>query len=144
MSDPRGFAVFFFPTALEALGEAIRPYLVEGPGGPHVRCHAVDTAGAFVELTLHGRQADGRDASLELMVPSAMVRLIASVQSEGVIGFGPRAFDAPVPVLPAIGPTAPPAAAPAAGVPGADVVAPSPGAGGEPAEGDGGAAKPGA
>lgn len=143
MNDPRGFAVFFFPTALEALGDAIKPYLVDGPGGPHVRCHAVDTGGAFVELTLHGRQADGRDASLELMVPTAMVRLIASIQAEGVIGFGPRGFDPPLPVLPAIGPTAPPAQAPAAAVPAAET-GPSPGAGERPAGGGDGGAKPGA
>lgn len=117
MNDPRGYAVFFFANALEALGDAIKPYLHDGPAGPHLRCHEVDTGGAFVELTLRGRQADGRDSALELMVPSGMVRMIASVHGEAVFGFGPRGFDAPAPELPAIGPGAPPAAAPAAAVP---------------------------
>ena len=40
-----GYAVFFFPQALEALGDAIKPYLVEGQGGLHVLCREIDTAG---------------------------------------------------------------------------------------------------
>ena len=31
MNASEGYAVFFFPQALEALGDAIKPYLREGP-----------------------------------------------------------------------------------------------------------------
>ena len=34
MNDANGYAVFFFPQALEALGEAIKPYLQDGSGRP--------------------------------------------------------------------------------------------------------------
>jgi len=38
MNGHGGYAVFFFPQALEALGEAIKPYLTNQPEGPHVFC----------------------------------------------------------------------------------------------------------
>ncbi len=85
-----GYAVFFFPPALEALGDAIKPYLQDGPAGVHVPCREVDTAGAFIELTLQGRTSDGRDISLDLMVPGNMVRMIVSVRSNAEFGFHDR------------------------------------------------------
>ena len=45
MNGKGGFAVFFYPQALEALGEAIKPYLQEnGEVGTHVACEEIDTA----------------------------------------------------------------------------------------------------
>lgn len=90
MDDTSGYAVFFFPQALEALGEALKPYLVEGPGGTHVLCREIDTGGAFIEMTLDGLAADGKVVQLELMVPGNMVRMIVSARSDESFGFGPR------------------------------------------------------
>lgn len=90
MNGNEGYAVFFFPPALEALGEAIKPYLVEGPAGAHVLCKEIDTAGALIEMTLEAQAADGRTALVELMVPGSMVRMIVSAHSDGSFGFGPR------------------------------------------------------
>jgi len=95
MKGTSGYAVFFYPQALEALGEAIKPYLQEGPAGPHVACNEVDTAGGFVELTLFGRTAEGQDVTLELMVPSGMVLMIVSSQQAGSFGFRPHMPEAP-------------------------------------------------
>ena len=88
MDDNSGYAVFFFPQALEVLGEAVQPFLQDGPAGPHVACHTVDTGGAFIEMTLEGRTPEGKQVSLELMVPSAMVRMIVSTHSDEMFGFG--------------------------------------------------------
>lgn len=111
MNDTNGYAVFFFPQALEVLGDPIRPFLQEGPAGPHVACTTIDTGGAFIEMTLDGRTPEGREVSLELMVPSSMVRMVVSTQSEAMFGFGLRGAE-PLPVaLPVIGPTAEPASA---------------------------------
>jgi hypothetical protein len=121
MNETQGYAVFFFPQALEALGEAIRPYLLEGPAGPHVLCKEIDTGGAFTEMTLEGRNADGREMTLELMVPGNMLRMIVSAHGEGLFGFGPRIARAvakpadvsvPAPAAPAPAPAQPPAPAP--------------------------------
>ncbi|MBX9402361.1 hypothetical protein K4L06_13685 [Lysobacter sp. BMK333-48F3] len=90
MNETRGYAVFFFPQALEVLGDAIRPYLLDGPVGPHLLCREIDTGGAFTEMTLEGRDPDGRVVSLELMVPGSMVRMIVSAHGEGSFGFGSR------------------------------------------------------
>ena len=118
MNDSNGYAVFFFPQALEALGEAIKPYLQDGPAGPHVVCNEIDTAGALIEMTLQGTTREGRWIALELMVPSNMVRMIVSTQSDESFGFGPRlAAPAPVPELPPVGPTAEPATAASGTVP---------------------------
>ncbi len=117
MNDNNGYAVFFFPQALEALGDPIRPFLQDGPAGPHVACTTIDTGGAFIEMTIEGRTPEGRALSLELMVPSGMVRMVVSTLSEGMFGFGLREAE-PVPAaLPVIGPTAEPANAPSESLP---------------------------
>lgn|SRR5690606_1118203 len=120
MKGRDGYAVFFFPQALEALGDAIKPYLQDSPVvGPHVPCDAIDTGGALIELTMKGRMPTGEDITLELMVPSSMVRMIVSRESGGMFGFGPRSYEAPPPVvaLPATGSTAPAVDGDAAGKP---------------------------
>lgn len=90
MDDTKGYAVFLFPQALEALSDAIKPYLVEGQGGVHVLCREIDTGGAFIEMSLEGLDADGKVVKLELMIPANMVRMIVSVRSDESFGFGPR------------------------------------------------------
>src|SRR3546814_4764975 len=65
MNDSNGYAVFFFPQALEALGDAIKPYLQESPAGAHVVCNEIDTGGALVEMTLHGHDSQDRDVRSE-------------------------------------------------------------------------------
>lgn len=95
MNGHDGYAVFFYPQALEALGEAIKPYLREGAMGVHVACDEIDTGGPWVEMTLRGRTAEGREVSLELMVPGSMVRMIVSTERDGSFGFGPRAPSPP-------------------------------------------------
>lgn len=117
MNGRNGYAVFFYPQALEALGEAIKPYLRDGPAGQHVPCDEIDTAGALIEMTLHGRSADGADVSLEVMVPGSMVRMIVSTQGDGSFGFGPRSPEQAPHATPVVGPTAQPASAAPAAVP---------------------------
>jgi hypothetical protein len=117
MNDTNGYAVFFFPQALEALGDPIRPFLQDGPAGPHVACTTIDTGGAFIEMTIEGRTPEGREVSLELMVPSGMVRMVVSTQSEGLFGFGLRQAEPMPAALPVIGPTAEPASAPSEALP---------------------------
>ncbi len=116
MNDSAGYAVFFFAPALEALGDAIKPYLQDGPAGPHVPCREVDTGGAFIEMTLQGQSPDGRPIALELMVPGNMVRMIVSAHSDNEFGFYDRnrAQAMLEPGMPVI---APPDATPAAEAP---------------------------
>ncbi len=90
MNDSTGYAVFFFPNALEALGEAIKPYLQDGPLGAHIPCREVDTSGAFVELTVEGQTAQGQKVALDLMVPGSMVRMIVSAHGDNEFGFHAR------------------------------------------------------
>jgi len=90
MNDKNGYAVFFFPQALEALGDAIKPYLQAGSAGEHVVCREIDTGGALVEMTLDGQTTRGEAIQLELMVPTNMVRMVVSARSDEAFGFGPR------------------------------------------------------
>ena len=117
MNEVEGYAVFFFPQALEALGEAIKPYLHEGPMGPHVLCNEVDTAGALIEMTIQAQTTDGRATTLELMVPTSMVKMIVSARSDSAFGFGPRMTGAPMATLPPVAGDAPAASEPAKAVP---------------------------
>jgi hypothetical protein len=113
MNETNGYAVFFFPQALEALGDAIKPYLQDSPAGAHVLCREIDTGGALIEMSLEGITSEGAAVQLELMVPGSMVRMIVSSQSDGSFGFGPRmrVQQPPAPELPPAGPTAEPAQA---------------------------------
>ena len=118
MTDPAtGYAVFLFDQAVEVLGEAIKPYLQEGAAGPHIPCHAVDTGGAFVEMTVQARTAGDEEAEIELMVPIQMVRMIVSMRSDEAFGFAVRSEDMRATRLPPVGPAAPPAREPSAAVP---------------------------
>jgi len=87
MADQTMYAVFMHPAALEALGEPIKPFLTEGPHGPHVVCREIDSGGACFEMLLEGTAADGREMEFELMIPSAMVRMVVSTHSDGAFGF---------------------------------------------------------
>ncbi|HOZ05264.1 MAG TPA: hypothetical protein PLS60_07720 [Arenimonas sp.] len=87
MGESQVYAVFLFPQAIEVLGEAIKPYLTDGPQGPHIISVEIDTGGAFCELTLLGKNSEGKNIELELMLPSSMIRLIVSLHGEGG-GFG--------------------------------------------------------
>lgn len=118
----QGYAVFLFDSAFEALGDAIKPYRQDGPGGAFIQCVAVDTGGAFVELSLDAKTPSGENSEVELMIPSGMVRLIASIHSESVFGFtaGGReanAREASGRSLPPVGPGATAAGSPSASFP---------------------------
>ncbi|MBS0456962.1 MAG: hypothetical protein JSS44_06490 [Proteobacteria bacterium] len=88
MSDARVHVVFLFPAAIEALGEAIKPYLSEGPFGRHILCHEIDSGGAFFQMTIQGTTGDGRSVELQLMLPSNMVQMVISTQGDSAFGFG--------------------------------------------------------
>ena len=78
-------------------------------------------------MTIDGRTPEGREVSLELMVPSSMVRMVVSTQSEAMFGFGLRNESAIPVALPVIGPTAEPANAPSEALPSsADATKPEP------------------
>lgn len=127
MDDKSGYAVFFFPQAIEALGDAIKPFLQEGPTGAHVFCRSIDTGGALIEMTLDAQTTRGETTQMELMVPSSMVRMIVSSRIDESFGFGPRIavpmiVPAEVPTmanLPQVGPAATPAATPPESLPAA-------------------------
>lgn len=116
MKGRDGYAVFFFPQALEALGDAIKPYIQDSPVvGAHVSCDEIDTGGALIEMTLKGRMPTGDEVTLELMVPTSMVRMIVSRQSGGMFGFGPRSYESQALAVPPAAEAAPGAAAGEAG-----------------------------
>ncbi len=88
MTESQVYAVFLFPQALEVLGDTIKPYLTDGPQGPHIVSAEIDTGGVFCELSLHGKNSEGKNIELELMIPSNMIRLIVSLHGEdGSFGF---------------------------------------------------------
>lgn len=95
-SDTDTYAVYFFPQALEALGDPVKPYVTDAGTAPYILCDEIDTAGAFVELTVHAVDDSGSTRVVELMVPANMVKLVVSRPSSAGFGFRPT--------LPAAGP----------------------------------------
>lgn len=87
MNGTPNYAVFLFPQALEALGEPIKPYLRDVPGGPHIVCSEIDSSGPLFGMTLAGKGPRGEALALEIMVPTSMVRLVMSMHGEHEIGF---------------------------------------------------------
>lgn len=87
MTDTTSYNVFIHEGALEALGAAIKPYLSNGPEGPHLVCKEVDSSGAFFEVALEVFDATGAKIAHELMIPSAMIRLVVSMHSDSAFGF---------------------------------------------------------
>ena len=118
MNELKGYAVFFKPDAVEALGEALKPYLLESPRGAYVQCEELDTGGAFVQMLIKRANREGNWTEVELMVPAGAIRMIVSCQSDGTFGFGPRETEpAPLARLPPVGPTGEPAPAAPEAVP---------------------------
>jgi len=87
MTDPMNYAVFLFPQAIEALGEAIKPYLRDGSGGAHIVCAEVDASGPLFGMTLVGTGPEKERLELEIMLPVSMVKLVMSMHGEHDIGF---------------------------------------------------------
>lgn len=87
MTDAPFYAVYLFPQAIEALGDPIKDYLVQGPGGAHIVCAEIDSSGALFGMTLAGRDEGGKPMELEIMLPHAMVKLVMSLHGEHGIGF---------------------------------------------------------
>jgi hypothetical protein len=87
MTDPMNYAVFLFPQALEALGDPIKPYLRDGPGGAHIVCAEIDASGPLFGMTLAGKGPNGEALELEIMLQAAMVKLVMSMHGEHDIGF---------------------------------------------------------
>lgn len=111
-----GYAVFLFDSAYEALGEAIAPFVVQGPGGRQICCQVVDTGGAFLEMTVDGVADTGEAVQVEVIVPIGMVRMIVSTRGPASFGFTVSRDGAPR-GLPVVGPDAPLPHAPPAAVP---------------------------
>ncbi|HJU40686.1 MAG TPA: hypothetical protein VJ724_14040 [Tahibacter sp.] len=87
MTETSSYAVYLFPQALEALGDPVKPYVQQGPGGEHIVCAEIDVSGPLFGLTLSGRDAQGRESELEIMIPHSMVKLVMSIHSEHGFGF---------------------------------------------------------
>lgn len=117
MGEPAcGYAVFLFENAYETLGDAIAPFLVDGPGGRQICCRSVDTGGAFLEMLVDGVTDGDERVEIELIVPIGMVRMIVSTRGRSSFGFTVQHEAAPT-GLPVVGPEAPAPMAPPAGVP---------------------------
>lgn len=89
MSELHTYAVYFHAQALEVLGAAFKPYLIDSPEGQHVLCREIDTGGAFCQLTLIGTTPNAKPLDIEVMIPSGMIRLVISVSGNEIdFGFG--------------------------------------------------------
>lgn len=89
MSEGALYAVFLFSKALEELGDPVKPYIVQGAGGPHLLCAEIDASGSLFQMTIPGKKRDGTVIEIELMLPHAMVKLVMSLHGEHEFGFLP-------------------------------------------------------
>lgn len=115
MSEQVQYAVHLFPSALVELGEALAPYLHDGPSGKHVLCSEIDAGGPLFEMTINAMDEAGAVLELELMVPVGMVKLVIAVQQDARFGFARRSKTAGATLVdpPGMVPASAPGAAPA-------------------------------
>ena len=89
MSELHTYAVYFHPQALDVLGDAIKPYLTDSPGGQYLLCREIDTGGSFCEMTVTSATTSAKPMDVEIMVPTGMIRLVISVSGNEIdFGFG--------------------------------------------------------
>jgi hypothetical protein len=79
MSEETQYAIYLHANALEALGEPIKPYLTQGPNGPHIVCTELDTGGALAEMCVQVNNAEGKPVVTEVMIPVGMIRMVVSI-----------------------------------------------------------------
>ena len=79
MTEDTQYAVYFHANALEALGDAIKPYLSQGANGPHLIGYELDTGGALCEMCVEVKNAEGKPVKTEVMFPVGMIRLVLSI-----------------------------------------------------------------
>lgn len=96
-AEAGGYAVFLFPQAIEALGEAIKPFLFDSPMGSHIPCRELDTGGNLVQLRVQARGSDGQEREMTLLIPGSMIRLVVSRTTSPQFGFAPRGNPPPLP-----------------------------------------------
>ena len=87
MTEPARYAVYLFPSALESFGDAVKPYLTDGPFGEHVRCTRIDTGGALFQMFVSALGPGSKEVEYEIMIPIGMVRLVLSAHDEQEFGF---------------------------------------------------------
>jgi hypothetical protein len=88
MPNKHTYAVLLFKEAIEALGEAIKPFLRSGQFGDFIPCQSVETHGPLCTLVIDTRSEGATDLTVELQIPYPMIKLIVGTESEGHAGFG--------------------------------------------------------
>lgn len=91
------YAVLLFPQAVEALGDAIAPYLRSERFGPHLIGKRINSTGPYFELAFDGQNADGQPVEIQMMLPHGFIRMVFSVHGEGRFGFEPGRYSSAVP-----------------------------------------------
>lgn len=94
------YAVLLFPQAVEALGDAIAPYLRTERFGPHLVGKRISSTGPYFELAFDGQSPDGRPVEIQMMLPHGFIRMVFSVQGEGRFGFEPGRYASAVQAAP--------------------------------------------
>ncbi len=87
MAHKQTYAVMLFKEAVEALGEAIKPFQRTGQFGDFIPCLSVDTNGPLCTLVVDNRSEGANELTVELQIPYPMIKLIVGSEVEGHAGF---------------------------------------------------------
>lgn len=76
--------------AYAVLGEALRPYIKEGPIGKYIYCRTAQQIGSFLDMTFSPEMCDGSvKDEMRISIPLQYVEFIASAEGSLPIGFNP-------------------------------------------------------
>ena len=81
--------VLLFDEAIVALGEAIKPYLSEGPIGHFIYCRSATQVGSFMDMVFDASRSGGRiKEDMRVSIPAHFVKFVVSAENDLPIGFG--------------------------------------------------------
>jgi hypothetical protein len=87
MARDRVYAVLLHEEAEKLIGEVLKKYLKQGPSGSYLQVRELDNTGPLLALTLEAQHNGDGDLSLDIQIPFAFVKMIATASKERDLGF---------------------------------------------------------
>lgn len=79
MTKPKIYGVLLTDQAYTEIGEALNPYLSEGPIGKYIYCRHVEQNGSFFDMTFSPRMYEGsHKGEMLISIPIRFVKFVAS------------------------------------------------------------------
>lgn len=88
MSKRTHFGILLSAQAYEDIGEALKPYVQQGPIGPYLYAESVENLGNFILLSILPEEVQNRIACpMTIWIPVQYVKFIVGSERSEILGF---------------------------------------------------------